>query len=76
MSLFLEAQPPNTQVCQPVCLPVPVTFIVVNRRRQSSYDVARLHLTAPIEFWQNSTPVFGVTEATFDGRRPLMDDTL
>ena len=33
--------------------------IDVARRRQSSYDVARLHLTAPIDFWQNSITFFG-----------------
>ena len=31
----------------------------VARRRQSSYDVARLHLAAPIDFWRNSIPFFG-----------------
>ena len=30
--------------------------IVIKQRRQLSYDVARLHLTAPMDFWQNSTP--------------------
>ena len=29
------------------------------RRRQTSYDVARLLLMAPIDPWRNSTPVFG-----------------
>ena len=42
-----------------VCLPVPVSFINVGRRRQSSYDVARLYLTEPTNFWRNSTPFFG-----------------
>ena len=31
----------------------------VARRRQTSYDVARLLLMVPMEPWQNSTPVFG-----------------
>ena len=35
----------------------------VARRRQTSYDVARLLLMVPIEPWQNSTPFFGA--ATF-----------
>ena len=26
----------------------------------SAYDVARLHLVTPMDFWQNSTPCFGV----------------
>ena len=30
----------------------------VARRRQSSYDVARLHLTSPLDFWRNSIPFF------------------
>ena len=29
------------------------------RRREALYDVARLLLMAPIDPWQNSTPVFG-----------------
>ena len=29
------------------------------RRRETSYDVARLLLMVPLEPWQNSTPVFG-----------------
>ena len=29
------------------------------RRRQTSYDVARLLLMVPIAPWRNSTPVFG-----------------
>ena len=31
----------------------------VARRRQTSYDVARLLLMVPIELWQNSTIFFG-----------------
>ena len=27
--------------------------------RNSSYDLARLHLVAPMDFWRNSTPFFG-----------------
>ena len=29
------------------------------QRHMSSYDVARLHLIAPIDFWRNSIPFFG-----------------
>ena len=36
-----------------------ITSSDVARRRQMSYDVARLLRTAPIDPWQNSTPVFG-----------------
>ena len=31
----------------------------VARRRQTSYDVARLLLMSPIDPWRNATPVFG-----------------
>ena len=31
----------------------------VARRRQTPYDVARLHLIVPMEPWQNFTPFFG-----------------
>ena len=31
----------------------------VARRRQTSYDVARLRLMAPMGRWRNSTPFFG-----------------
>ena len=34
-------------------------FCDAARRRQTSYDVARLLLMAPIDPWRNSTPVFG-----------------
>ena len=44
--------------------------------RQTSYDVARLLLMAPIEPWQNSTPIFGAvvfcTINIEDFRTPLM----
>ena len=47
----------------------------VARRRQTSYDVARLLLMAPIDPWQNSTPVFGAvafcTTNIEDFRTPL-----
>ena len=33
--------------------------IDVARRRQTSYDVARLLLMVPIELWRNFTPLFG-----------------
>ena len=51
-------------VCVSVCLCVPPKFlsqiqIDVARRRETSYDVARLLLMVPLEPWQNSTPVFG-----------------
>ena len=42
-----------------VCLPVPVSFIKAAIHRQSSYDIARLYLTEPTNFWRNSTPFFG-----------------
>ena len=29
-------------------------------RHNSSYDLARLHLVVPMDFWRNSTPFFGV----------------
>ena len=29
------------------------------RRRETSYDVARLLLMVPLELWRNSTPIFG-----------------
>ena len=32
----------------------------IARRHQSSYGVAWLNLTAPIDFWRNSTQFFGV----------------
>ena len=32
-----------------------------DRRRQKSYDIARLLLMVPIEHWQSSTPFFGAT---------------
>ena len=38
-------------VCPSACLPVQVSFIIVVRHHQSLYDVARLHLTAPMDFW-------------------------
>ena len=42
--------------CPPVRLPVrPVSFIDIAWRPQSLYDVARLHLTASMDFWWNST---------------------
>jgi len=31
----------------------------IAQRRTSSYDVATLHLMAPMDFWRNSTPFFG-----------------
>ena len=31
---------------------------VSQQRWATSHDVAKLHLTAKIEFWQNSTPLF------------------
>ena len=34
-------------------------FCDAERRRQTSYDVARLLLMAPIDPWRNSTPAFG-----------------
>ena len=52
--------PPNTllclSVCPPACLSFPISFIVVTRHRQSLYDVARLHLKTPMDFWWNSNP--------------------
>ena len=36
-----------------------ITSSDVARRRQTSYDVARLPLMLPIEPWRNSTPLFG-----------------
>ena len=30
-----------------------------NRRRHQSYNMARPHLMAPMNVWQNSTPSFG-----------------
>ena len=36
-----------------------ITSSDVARRRQTSYDVARLLLMVPIELWRDSTPVFG-----------------
>ena len=59
---FLEAhasQYLGLSACPPACLSVPVSFKVITRRRQSLYDVARLHMTAPMDFWQNSIPFFG-----------------
>ena len=43
------------------------------RRREVSYDVARLLLMAPIDPWRNSTPVFGSVAfcTTKDCRTPL-----
>ena len=47
----------------------------VARRRQTSHDVARLLLMAPIDPWWNSTPVFGAvafcTTNIKDFRTPL-----
>ena len=34
-------------------------YVKVIRMSPSLYNVARLHLTAPIEPWQNSTPFLG-----------------
>ena len=31
----------------------------IAQHRISSYDVATLHLMAPMDFWRNSTPFFG-----------------
>ena len=31
----------------------------VARRRQTSYNVARLRLMSPMDLWRNSTPFFG-----------------
>ena len=52
----------NTSSCSSACLPVPVSFTNVVQRRQLSYDIARLHLTTPMDFWRNSTPFFSVQQ--------------
>ena len=31
----------------------------IPQRRTSSYDVATLHMMAPMDFWRNSIPFFG-----------------
>ena len=53
-----------------------ITICDVARRRQTSYDVARLLLMAPIDPWRNSTPDFGAaafcTTNIEDFRTPLM----
>ena len=49
---------------------------LIARRRQTSYDVARLCLMAPMHLWQNSTPVFGAaalcTTRIDNSRAPLL----
>ena len=47
----------SQSVSQSVC--AFLFFCDAARRRQTSYDVARLLLMAPIDPWRNSTPVFG-----------------
>ena len=49
------------------------------RRRQTSYDVARLLLMVPIEPWQNSTPLFGaaaVCATKIDNFRSWFEDAI
>ena len=46
-------------VCQFVSLSVCHVTFSRRRRRQASYDVARLLLMAPIDPWRNSAPDFG-----------------
>ena len=70
----------SKNICLSVCLS---TYLpVIEQCRPSPYDVAKIHLTAPMDFWWNSTPFFGSMEddllrkTTFDGRWPLMGDDL
>ena len=46
--------------CQSISLTqsVPVSFIVIARCRQASCNIAKLHLSAPMDFSQNFTPFF------------------
>ena len=52
----------------------------IARRRQTPYDVARLHLIVPMEPWQNFTPFFGAaafcTTKIDDFRASLTTTTL
>ena len=58
--VFRSAGPLETVLSVGGCV---VNFLItssdVARRRQTSYDVARLLLMVSIEVWRNSTPVFG-----------------
>ena len=50
----------------------------VARRRQTSYDVARLRPMAPMGLWRNSTPIFGAAAlctTKIDGFRASVTST-
>ena len=55
-----------------------IFFGDVARRRQTSYDVARLRLMAPMGLWRNSTPIFGAAAlctTKIDGFRASLQST-
>ena len=47
----------------------------IARRRQSSYDVAKLHLTTTMDFWQNSTR-FLVWQLSLGQKLAILEDNL
>ena len=63
----------NFAACPPSCLSVPFSFIDVARRHQWLYVKARLHLTAPMDFWGNSTP-FLMWQLSVQQRLAILED--
>ena len=47
----------------------------IARRRQSLYDVAKLHLTTTMDFWQNSTR-FLVWQLSLGQKLAILEDNL
>ena len=84
VGIFLVAEQlyirPPLSLCQFVRAFVPNFQSDAARRREASYDVARLLLMAPIDPWRNSTPVFGAvafcTTNIEDFRTPLTSTSL